>query len=497
MAKTRTARPKANAKDSVFKAINNILRKPGGGCNGFLQYMEQTLWLLFLRYLDAREPERRAEAELTGRSFEPALPQRLAWSDWAWPTTPDGALDTDRMLTGDDLVRFVRDTLFPRLKALAATAAQDSLAYRIGAIFSELNFTVSSGYILREVIDKIQPLSFQTAEERHELSVLYEENLREMGSANREGGQYYTPRPLIRTMVRLVAPKLGETIYDGAFGSAGFLCEAYAYLREKTRDAPDAWDTLQHHTFSGQELQSLAYASGLVNCILHGLESPALLKGNTLDQRHLDFSERDRVDIVLANPPFGAAVDTQNLQNFTHQTRESALLFLQHFLAKLKKGGRAAIIIKNTFLSNTDAASIALRRQLLAQCRLDWVLDLPPKIFAAGVRTVVLFFTKSGPTERIRYWQHTPPPGVSYGKTRPLLESDLAEFEAVATGRKPLDGCDAAWELRAADIPADTCDLSVRNPHIQAAVLPTPSECRARLRDTLARLNALLQDLAP
>lgn len=496
--KRRTAERAVPRKSAatVFKSIDQVLRKPGSGCGNALQYMEQSNWMLFLRYLDAAEANRRSEAELNDEPYEPLLPKGLAWSDWAWPTKADGSLDTERMLKGDALLLFIQSQLFPGLRALRDSAAIDSPAYRVGAIFSELTCSFTDGYLIREVIDLIQPLVFETEAARHELSVLYEERLQAMGNAGRDGGQYYTPRPLIKVMVRVLAPTLGETIYDGACGSGGFLCEAFEYLQEKTRDGgAEAYDILQHKTFYGCEEKALPYVTAQMNCILHGLRSPNIEKGDTLSKRIADFTDRDRVDIILANPPFGAATSSNVAANFTIKTGETALLFMEHFIAKLKTGGRAAIVIKNTFLSNGDSASVAIRKLLLNTCRLHWVLDLPPKVFAAGVRTVVLFFSKDGPTQApIHYYQLNLPAGVSLGKTRPLREEDLAEFEALATAAGDPPASPNAWTLDPATLDPETCDLSVRNPNIREERPPSASECLTRLRDLHAEMDKLLNE---
>lgn len=496
--KRRTAERAVPRKSAatVFKSIDQVLRKPGSGCGNALQYMEQSNWMLFLRYLDAAEANRRSEAELNDEPYEPLLPKGLAWSDWAWPTKADGSLDTERMLKGDALLLFIQSQLFPGLRALRDSAAIDSPAYRVGAIFSELTCSFTDGYLIREVIDLIQPLVFETEAARHELPVLYEERLQAMGNAGRDGGQYYTPRPLIKVMVRVLAPTLGETIYDGACGSGGFLCEAFEYLQEKTRDGgAEAYDILQHKTFFGCEEKALPYVTAQMNCILHGLRSPNIEKVDTLSKRIADFTDRDRVDIILANPPFGAATSSNVAANFTIKTGETALLFMEHFIAKLKTGGRAAIVIKNTFLSNGDSASVAIRKLLLDTCRLHWVLDLPPKVFAAGVRTVVLFFSKDGPTQApIHYYQLNLPAGVSLGKTRPLREEDLAEFEALATAAGDPPASPNAWTLDPATLDPETCDLSVRNPNIHEERPPSASECLTRLRDLHAEMDKLLNE---
>ena len=501
------ARPRKSASASsaatsgaaaAFKAIDNLLWKPGSGCSGALDYMEQSSWLLFLRYLDAREDERRMEAELSGRPYEPILPEALRWGSWAWPAKPDGSLDIDRALVGDDLVAFVKETLFPGLRSLKeggeAAKRTDSVHYVVGSIFEQLTCKFTNGFLLREVIALMQPLRFQTEAERHEMSVLYEERLGAMGNAGRDGGQYYTPRPLIRVMVRILDPRLGETFDDGACGSGGFLCEAFRHMREAARDDPGAWRILQKETFSGGEVKPLAYVTAQMNCILHGLETPRIAFGDTLAAHVADFSESDRVNVIGANPPFGAGADPASAANFSIPSSETALLFLQYFIAKLKRGGRAAIIIKNTFLSNTDNASVAVRRLLLEKCRLRWILDLPQKVFTAGVRTVVLFFTKDGPTaDPIRYYQ-LDLPGVSLGKRRPLLESDLAQFESLVRGDASPDGVPATWSVDPAALDPATLDLSVKNPNVEEARLPSSAECEAAIRAAWREIGALLEE---
>ena len=373
-----------------------------------------------------------------------------------------------RALTGDELLEFVKGTLFPGLKALKeGETATDSVRYVVGSIFEQLVCRFVNGYLLREVIALMQPLRFETEAERHEMSVLYEERLGAMGNAGRDGGQYYTPRPLIRVMIRLLDPKLGETFDDGACGSGGFLCEAFRHMREGSKDDPEAWRRLQKETFTGGEVKPLAYVTAQMNCILHGLETPRIAFGDTLRAPVADFSERDRVDVIGANPPFGAGADPASVRNFTVPSSETALLFMQYFIAKLKRGGRAAVIIKNTFLSNGDNASAGVRRMLLEKCRLKWVLCLPQKVFTAGVSTVVLFFSKDGPTaEPIRYYQ-LDLGDVSLGKRRPLLESDLAEFESLVRGEKKPEECPRAWEVDPAGLDPETLDLSAKNPNVQ------------------------------
>ena len=295
-----------------------------------------------------------------------------------------------------------------------------------------------------------------------------------MGNAGRNGGEYYTPRPLIRAMVQVTAPRLGETIGDPACGSAGFLCESYDYLRHRTTTLTTAQLTrLQKTTFYGQEKKSLAYIIGIINLILHGIDAPNIRLTNTLSQNLADIQQADRFDIILANPPFGGKERKEVQQNFPVKIGETAFLFLQHFIKRLKAGGRAAIVIKNTFLSNTDNASKALRQELLENCNLHTVLDCPGGTFlGAGVKTVVLFFEKGEPTQETCFYQLNP--GRNLGKTNPLNDEDLADF---VTLQKTFADSDQSWTIKASDVDQETFDLSVKNPNApEEAPLRSPEE---------------------
>ncbi|MEQ1717825.1 MAG: N-6 DNA methylase, partial [Hyphomicrobium sp.] len=317
-----------------------------------------------------------------------------------------------------------------------------------------------SGYSLRDALERIDELHFRSQEEKHELSHLYEAKIKNMGNAGRNGGEYYTPRPLIRAIVQVIHPKIGERIYDGAVGSAGFLCEAHDYLRKGKLSTKDL-QTLQTRTFYGKEKKPLAYIIGIMNMILHGIEAPNIIHTNTLAENINDIQDKDRYDVVLANPPFGGKERPEVQQNFPIRTGETAFLFLQHFIKVLKAGGRGGIVIKNTFLSNTDNASVALRNLLLESCNLHTVLDCPGGTFqGAGVKTVVLFFEKGAPTRKVWYYQLTP--GRNLGKTNPLNNDDLAEF--IEMQKSKVDSA-KSWSVDAKSNNQSTFDLSVKNPN--------------------------------
>lgn len=464
--------------EQTFKNIDDILHKDAG-CGSELDYVEQTSWILFLKYLDDLEKDKEMAELLKGKTYNTIIDDEYRWTTWAAPKLANGKIDHNAM-TGDDLVDFVNGHLFPYLKRFKANAqSADTIEYKIGEIFSELKNRIQSGYNLREVINLIDELRFRTHAEKHEMSHLYESKIKNMGNAGRNGGEYYTPRPLIRTIVKVVAPQIGDTIYDGAVGSAGFLVEAFEYLKKSKKLTTNDTITLQKNTFYGKEKKSLAYIIGIMNMILHGIEAPNIIHTNTLAENLSDIQEKDRYDVILANPPFGGKERAEVQQNFPIKTGETASLFLQHFIKILKAGGKAGIVIKNTFLSNTDNASIALRKELLSNCNLHTVLDLPGGTFTgAGVKTVVLFFEKGSSTKKTWFYQLNLKRNL--GKTNPLNEKDLKEFVTLSKTKADSEN---SWSVNIADIDQNTFDLSAKNPH-------TPEETPLR------KPEEILQEIA-
>jgi len=467
--------------EQAFKNIDDVLWKDAG-CTSELDYTEQSSWLLFLKYLDALENDKATEAKLEGKKYSFILDAPYRWESWAAPKGKDGKIDHNKALTGDDLREFVNQKLFPYLHGFKQKApGPNTIEYKIGEIFGEIKNRIQSGYNLREVAEIIDTLRFRSQTEKHELSHLYEAKIKNMGNAGRNGGEYYTPRPLIRAIVQVVKPKIGDRIYDGAAGSAGFLCEAFDYLNAKpgltTKDAK----TLQERTFYGKEKKSLAYVIAIMNMILHGIEAPSIVHTNTLSENLADVQEKDRYDVVLANPPFGGKERKEVQQNFPIRTGETAFLFLQHFIKILKAGGRGGVVIKNTFLSNTDNASVSLRKLLLESCNVHTVLDCPGGTFqGAGVKTVVLFFEKGAPTRKVWFYQLDP--GRNMGKTNPLNDADLSEF---ITLQETSADSPKSWCVAAKNINQTTFDLSVKNPN-------SPAELAHRSpKDIMAEIAAL------
>ncbi|MFI3197777.1 MAG: N-6 DNA methylase [Methylococcaceae bacterium] len=465
--------------EQTFKNIDDILHKDAG-CGSELDYVEQTSWVLFLKYLEDLERDKQTAAELSGKAYQPIIEEQYKWHVWAVPKTADGKIDHHKALDGDDLKDFVDHQLFPYLKKFKVNATSpDTIEYKIGEIFSELKNRIQNGYTLRGVLNLVDGLRFRSKKEKHEMSHLYEAKIKNMGNAGRNGGEYYTPRPLIKTIIKVLAPEIGNKIYDGAVGSAGFLVEAFEYLKASRELTTKDVDTLQKNTFYGKEKKGLAYIIGIMNMILHGIEAPNIVHANTLAENLADIQEKDRYDIVLANPPFGGKERAEVQQNFPIKTGETAFLFLQHFIKILKAGGKGGVVIKNTFLSNTDNASVSLRKLLLENCNLHTVLDLPGGTFTgAGVKTVVLFFEKGKPTQKVWFYQLNLDRNL--GKTNALNEKDLAEFVEL---QKTKAESENSWSIAVKDIDPTTFDLSAKNSNKKAeAALRQPADILAAMK---------------
>ena len=474
--------------EQTFKNIDNALRTDEG-CSSELDYVEQSSWILFLKYLDDLDKENEMAALLGGGVYTPILDEEYRWNTWAMPRTASGEYDIHKALVGDDLIEFVNGKLFPYLKNLGQGETDNtSIKVKIGLIFAELRNKLVSGYCMRDILEQIDGLKFQTSEEKHEMTYLYESRLNKMGNAGRNGGEYYTPRPLIRSIVKVVNPRIGQSVYDGACGSAGFLCEAYNYMHEQVHTTADE-EKLQKTTFYGKEKKALPYLIAMMNMILHGVQSPNIIKTNTLGENLADVQTKDQFDVILANPPFGGSERKEVQHNFPIKTSETAYLFLEHFIKYLKAGGSAGIVIKNTFLSNTDNASIELRKKLLEECNLHTILDLPSGVFQAGVKTIVLFFKKGEPTQKVWFYQLNL--DRTLGKTAPLNENDLADF---VEKQKTKADSENSWSVKVADLD-DNCDLSVKNPNkVEVVDERTPHEIAAEIEALLANCEIVERD---
>jgi len=442
--------------------ITDILRRDDG-ISGAMHYTEQTSWILFLKFLDDYEAEKADDAILSGIDYAPVLDEEHRWTNWACPKTADGKLDIQQARTGDDLRDYVNDKLFPYLKSFRTTAQNDpqSFEYKIGAIFEYLDNKIASGHTLREVVDIIDSLNFQSETDLFELSQVYEGLLQNMGDAGGYAGEFYTPRALVRTMVKVINPQAGQRIYDAAAGSCGFLIEAFEHLKGNRQKLTTAqWEFIQQHTFFGFEKTSLAYVMGMMNMILHGIESPNLYRQNTLTQNIRDIQEKDRYNIILANPPFGGKEKSQIQQNFPIQSNATELLFLQHFMKSLKTGGKAAIVVPEGVLFQTNNAFRQVKEELLEHFNLHTILSLPAGVFLpySGVKTNVLFFERSGGTTETWFYECEPEKKLT--KNKPLTDAHLAKFVELYAKRSTTDH---SWIVPVDGLKKDY-DLSAKNP---------------------------------
>ena len=476
--------------ENSFKRIDNILRNDGVGSHS--DYIEQISWMLFLKYLEDLETRRGVDAELNGETYTPILKEEFRWNTWASPRTATGDKDVTATLVGKDLVEFVNNELFPYLQEFKTVSDSiKTISYKVGEIFSDLKNKVQNGATLREALDIIDELEFKTQDQLDDLSHLFEERLKLLGGAGRSG-EYYTPRPLIKTIIKVLDPEPGKTIYDGAAGTAGFLTESFEYIKKKKLSVKEL-KFLKEETFTGKNKAAQPYLLGTMNMILHGIEAPNMIHTDTLVEDTADVQEKDRFDYILANPPFGGGMRKEVRRNFQIDSGETAYLFLQHFVKQLRAGGQAAIVIKNTFLSNGDASP--LRKDLLDSCNLHTVLDLPAGTFAAnsstGVKTVVLFFEKGKPTKKTWFYQLDP--GRNLGKADPLNEKDFAEF--VKLYDKKTDSLNS-WTVDIAGLDQKTFDLSVKNPNVVEEVpLRSPQEIVKSLQKLDKEAQKIIQKL--
>lgn len=435
--KRRPAQPLTTAQKlgALIKSARQIMRKDKG-LNGDLDRLPLFTWILFLKFLDDMEIAAEEEAALAGETYAPVIEPPYRWRDWA--TEADG-------ITGPELLKFISQDealrpdsqrgpgLFAYLRDLRSTSGRHRRDV-IANVFKGVTCRMESGYLLRDVVNKVNDIHFTSSEEMHTLSRLYENMLREMRDAAGDSGEFYTPRPVVRFMVQATRPALGETILDPACGTGGFLVEAYDHLAATCQNVRDR-QVLQQETLLGQEAKPLPYMLVQMNLLLHGLEYPNLKYGNTLAQKVTEIGDPDRVDLILTNPPFGGEEERGILNNFPadKQTAETALLFLQLIMRKLKRPsqgipGRAAVVVLNGTLFG-DGVCNRIKEDLLLNFNLHTVIRLPEGTFApyTDIPANLLFFDRSGPTQTIWYYQVPLPEGrKKFTKTMPMQNEDMA-----------------------------------------------------------------------
>src|SRR5437870_13210170 len=466
---------------SLIKSCRDIMRKDKG-LNGDLDRLPMLTWIMFLKFLDDMEEIRAEEAKLAGKKFRPAIEPPYRWRDWA--------AKTEGGITGPELLAFINQDeavrpggkrgagLFAYLRSLQSTNGDRRDI--IGKVFEGTINRMVSGYLLRDVINKVNDIHFTSQDEIHTLGHLYESMLREMRDAAGDSGEFYTPRALVKFIVTAVDPRLGETVLDPAAGTGGFLVEAFEHLKKQSKKAED-FSRLQEGTLHGIEPKPLPYLLCQMNLLLHGVEYPEIDPLNALRFPLREMGDKDRVDVIMTNPPFGGEEERGILSNFPEdkQTAETALLFLQLIMRKLRrpvggsKGGRCGMVVPNGVLFG-DGICARIKEELLKEFNLHTIVRLPNGVFApyTGIPTNLLFFDRSGPSKEIWYYEQPLPEGrKNYTKTAPIQFEEFAGVISWWNNRKEND---RAWKVPAAEILSTGCNLDRKNPRAKADITHLP-----------------------
>lgn len=489
---------------SLLKSARDIMRKDKG-LNGDLDRLPLLTWIMFLKFLDDLEMQREEEAALSGRRFKAALEAPYRWRDWA--ADPEG-------ITGDELLSFINSEeakradgikgpgLFAHLRSLSSSEGDDRRDV-IATVFKGVDNRMKSGYLLRDIINKVEGIHFTSSDELHTLGALYESMLREMRDAAGDSGEFYTPRPVVRFMVEVSDPLLGETVLDPASGTGGFLVESFNHLKKQVKTVADR-NLLQNGTISGCEPKSLPYLLCQMNLLLHGLDAPQIDPDNALRFKLSEIGEKERVDVILANPPFGGEEERGIQGNFPEdrQTSETALLFLQLIMRKLKKlptlagrPARAAVIVPDGTLFNVGVAA-RIKEHLVQNYNLHTIVRLPFGVFEpyTPIRSNILFFDASGPTGSTWFYEVNIPDGrKKYSKTKPIRSEDLSDCLSWWNCREENDW---AWQVSVDEIVAAGYDLDFPNPKRAEADLPeNPEELMQLINQNQTSIMESLQSL--
>ena len=474
---------------SLIKSARDIMRKDAG-LNGDLDRLPQLSWIIFLKCFDDLEQRREAEAVMAGAGYKPVIPKPLRWRDWA--------ADPDKGRTGPDLIGFVNDTLLPKLRELNGTDERQV----IQEVFRETFNRMLSGYLLRDVVNLMGAVNFNSSDDIHTLSHLYESMLKEMRDAAGDSGEFYTPRPVVRFIVDRVAPKLGDKVLDPAAGTGGFLVETYAYLEKQQHTSADR-RTLQSKTLYGVEKKPMPYLLGMINLLLHGLERPNLKRDNALKTPLKEIGDLERYNVIVTNPPFGGEEEKGIQLNFPEATRtgETALLFLQFIMRSLKPGGRCGMVVPNGTLFG-DGVAARVKAALLADFNLHTIVRLPNGVFApyTSIPTNLLFFDRPGPTEQIWYYELPLPEGrKNFTKTQPLQDADFDECRRQWAAR---EAGPQSWLVKGEDVAGNNYNLDIKNPNRADDYEHLPPEKLAadilakekRIAEIMAGIQTLLKE---
>lgn len=465
---------------NIIKTLQNIMRKDQG-VSGDAQRIEQLGWMITLKIIDDKDKD----LELTHESYKSVIPMELQWRNWA---------ANDEGLTGDDLKPFIDQTLFPGLKALDISSG-NKRALIIREIFEGTNNYMKNGTIIRQVLNQLNQIDFNISEDRHLFGDIYETILKGLQSAGNYG-EFYTPRAITEFMTEIINPRLGEKVLDPACGTGGFLTSAIENIRRQ--DIKNVNDLkILEETIHGMELKPLPFMLCVTNMILHDIEMPNIDYTDSLNREYTSIGVKERVDVILANPPFGASVTDGVETNFplNFRTTESADLFLLLMIRYLKEGGRAAIVLPDGSLTG-DGVKSRIRQEWLEKCNLHTIVRLPNSVFQpyASVATNLLFFTRGEPTREIWYWEHKLPEGMkSYSKTKPIQKR---EFESLKKWWDKREENEQAWKVPITTLQENGYNLDIKNPHIQEEEHTySSSELLSMLHDSLAKSNDLLSKL--
>ncbi|MEN5057821.1 N-6 DNA methylase [Sphingobacterium kitahiroshimense] len=463
----------------VIKSIRDIFRKDPG-LNGDAQRIEQLGWMIFLKLFDDKDKEK----EILNPKYMSAIPAELQWRNWA---------EDDEGITGDELIQFINNQLFPQLKELVVTA-DNRLGVIIRNIFDGTNNYMKSGTTFRQAINKLNEIDFNSSKEHHIFNAIYEDILQGLAT-KKDTGEFYTPRAVTQFIVDMVNPKLGEKISDPACGTAGFLVCAIEHLHKQVKNIEDR-NTLQE-TITGTELKPLPFMLSVINLITHDIEVPQIVNTDALSREYTSIKQADRVDIIVANPPFGGVVGDGMETNFplNYRTKESADLFLILFIQMLKDGGRAGIVLPDGSLTG-EGVKQRIRQKLLEDCNVHTIVRLPQSVFApyATVNTNLIFFEKGKPTKEIWYYEHTLPEGQkAYSKTKPIR---IEEFESIKQWWKNREESEASWKVSIKDIIERNYDLDIKNPNtVVEEVVYDRKAIISKLENNQSEISSILEEL--
>ncbi len=467
---------------TLIKTIQDIMRKDVG-VDGDAQRISQVVWLLFLKIFDDQENN----WALINESYESPIPSRFRWRNWA---------KDDEGLTGEELIQFINNDMFPALKELSTKAGVSPQGRIIGSVFKDAYNYMKSGTLLRQVVNVIEKdVDFTKTKDRHLFNDIYEKILSDLQSAG-NAGEYYTPRAVTQFIVDIIAPKLGESILDPACGTGGFLTCAIEHLKKQAKTAED--NKLIEETIQGVEKKPLPHMLAVTNVMLHGIEVPSNIKhDNTLSRPMKDYGPADRVDIVVTNPPFGGMEEDGIEQNFLSQyrTRETADLFMALIMHRLKHdGGRAAVVLPDGFLFG-EGVKTTIKRELLQNFNLHTIVRLPHGVFNpyTGIKTNILFFEKGGPTKDVWFFEHPYPEGYkSYSKSKPLL---IDEFDLEKKWWKNRRSTEYAWKVSAKDVEANNFNLDVKNPYVVEETFAAPEDIMKDFIEVSEKLKSVQEEL--